>query len=187
MLGGLTGSWLPPGLCSPWGQEEPGWLNLAVSTPKQNGIPGAKKHTTPAKCSSPQLTLAAPGQVSQLLLSELDVTFCLTQLLSLPPLPVCRLRATTAQALLVVQVGPHGNQCDLAQVHGSKPAEHPFGPVVANHIIFSFLTPRSVVWKRGVPGSCSAKCEIGRLSPQELTVGVSGCNTAAQHWLLNGL
>lgn len=114
MLGGLTGSWLPPGLCSPWGQEGSGWLNLAVSAPKQNGIPGAKKHTGPAKCSSLQLTLAAPGQVSQLLLSELDVTFCLTQLLSLPPLPICRLRATTAQALLVVQVGPHGNQCDLA-------------------------------------------------------------------------
>lgn len=51
--------------------------------------------------------------------------------------------------------------------------------LVANHINFSFLTPRSVVWKRGGPGLCSAKCETGRLSPQELTVGVSGCNSSS--------
>lgn len=67
--------------------------------------PGAKKHTAPAKCSSAQLTPAAPAWFQCLLpqlLSELDVTFCLTQLLSRPSLHVCRLRATTAQALLMI-------------------------------------------------------------------------------------
>jgi len=52
---------------------------------------------------------------------------------------------------------------------------------------FSFMTFRSLVLKQDVPGLYSAKREKGRLSPEEFTVDVSGCNTAAWHGFLNGL
>lgn len=69
----------------------------------------------------------------------------------------------------------------------SKPAKHPFGPKVANCIHFAFITSRSLVLKQDVPGLYNAKCKKGKLSPEEFTVDVSGCNTAAQHQFLNGL
>lgn len=69
----------------------------------------------------------------------------------------------------------------------SKPAKHPFDPKVANYINFSFIKSRNPVLKQDVPGLYNAKCKKGRLSPEEFTVDVSGCNTAAQHQFLNGL
>lgn len=69
----------------------------------------------------------------------------------------------------------------------SKPAKHPFGPKVENYIYFSFIPSRNLVLKQDVPGLYNSKCEKGRLGPEEFTVDISGCNTAGQHWFLNGL
>ncbi|XP_064306500.1 transmembrane protein 150C isoform X1 [Phalacrocorax carbo] len=65
----------------------------------------------------------------------------------------------TVQALLIVQVGSRGSQCRLM----------------------------SLVLKQHVPDLYNAKCEKGRLSPEEFSVHISGCKTAAQHQQLNGL
>lgn len=43
----------------------------------------------------------------------------------------------------------------------SKPAKHTFDPKVANYVIFSFITSRSLVLKKDVPGLYT-KCKEGR-------------------------